>query len=177
MNLRSTAARRDTAVQYPETQKDVNGHFMQYFNETLTKVQKLSEPVQAAAEALGTFAQLQHTAYCPQQPASTEQIIQLAASRVSLSQKTWHIRHMRRPSPRCRPQWPCGANAWPLAHCREKMTAFGHTLPSWSIHSEPKLCEAMTRRLAVQKEPRQASFAPSASTSTTHRVLSGSQEP
>ena len=67
-------------MRYPETQKVVNGHFMQYFNEALTKVQKLSEPVQAAAEALGVLEQLQHTAYCPQQPASTEQTSQRAAS-------------------------------------------------------------------------------------------------
>jgi hypothetical protein len=53
---------------------------MQYFNEALTKVQKLSEPVQAAAEALGVLEQLQHTAYWPQQPASTEQTSQRAAS-------------------------------------------------------------------------------------------------
>ena len=48
--------------------------------EALTKVQKLSEAVQATAEALGALEQLQHTAYCPQQPASTEQSSQLAAS-------------------------------------------------------------------------------------------------
>ena len=124
----------------------------------------------AAAAALGNRAQLQHTAYSPQQPASSEHISQRAASSQSRSQKQWHRRHISRLSVRP-PRSPSGASACPLAHCREKSTFFGHTRPPSSTHSVLKLCDAIKRRLAAMNEPRNDGIAPSAEMSTVHMPL------
>ena len=134
-------------------------------------MRKSSEPAHAAAAALAERAQLLHTAYSPQQPASSEHISQLVASSQPRSQKQWHRRHMSRLSA-IPPRSPSGASACPLAHCREKSTFFGHTRPSPSTHSVLKLCDAIKRRLAERNMPRHAGFAPSAPRSTVHRPVS-----
>ena len=123
-----------------------------------------------AAAALDNRAQLQHTAYSPQQPKSSEHMSQRAASSQPRSQKQWHRRHMSRLS-ESPPRSPSGASACPLAHCREKSTLFGHTRPPSSTHSELKLCGAIKRRLDATNEPRNDGFAPSAAMSTVHMPL------
>jgi hypothetical protein len=125
---------------------------------------------------MGKLAQLQHTAYSPQQPASSEHMSQLAASSQSRPQKQWHKRHMSR-TPASPPRSPSGASACPLAHCREKSTFFGHTRPPSSNHSVLKLCGAIKRRLDGRNVPRHAGLAPSAATSTVHRPVSSSKPP
>ena len=139
-------------------------------------MQKSSEPAHAAAATLGNCAQLQHTAYSPQQPASSEHISQRAASSQPRSQKQWHRRHISRLSA-SPPRSPSGASACPLAHCREKSTFFGHTRPPSSTHSVLKLCDAIKRRLAARNVPRHAALAPSAATSTVHRPVSSLKPP
>ncbi len=174
MRPTSTAARTGTALPRPAA-PDVNPRTNRLTTQ-LTSVQKSSEPAHAAAAAPGERAQLQHTAYSPQQPASSEHISQLAASAQPRSQKQWHRRHMSR-TPARPPLSPSGASACPLAHCCEKSTFFGHMRPHSSTHSELKLCDGIKRRLAARNEPRHAGFAPSAATSTVHRPVSSFKAP
>jgi hypothetical protein len=139
-------------------------------------MRKSSEPAHAAAAALAERAQLLHTAYSPQQPASSEHISQLVASSQLRSQKQWHRRHISL-TPASPPRSPSGASACPLAHCREKSTFFGHTRPPSSTQSVLKLCGAIKRRLAERNVPQHAGLAPSAAKSTVHRPVSLSKAP
>ena len=124
----------------------VNSFIMQQSKMQLTSVHKSSEPAHTTAAELGALAQLQHTAYPPQQPASTEHVSQLAAASESRAQKEWHKRHMSRTPPPSPQQSPSGASACPLAHSREKSTFFGHTRPSSSSHSVLKLRQGINFR-------------------------------
>ena len=153
----------DTAAQRPAA-SNVSRHIMQHATPQLTSVQKSTVPADATtAEALDARAQLQHTAYPPQQLVTTEHISQLAASSELRPQKEWHNRHIIRMPPPSPPQSPTSASACPLAHWREKSTFFPHTRPSSSTHSVPKVCEEITLRLGGRKVPRKADLTPSAS--------------